>query len=719
MPCFDKLVFHFSYSSQKIKILLFLHMLQEYLVRVSLAGLGCHQKTKARKCGKMAQTTSSGSLKTALNHAAHLLEKNPAMAAEQAREILKVLPDTIGAVHILAAAYRAMGQANEALELLLPLSKKMRETPRVLHELGMTYGALGQGEEAMRCLKEALAIDPKFAEAWRSLAEQYSAGGFEEESRKAYENHFHASAKHPDVVKAADFLFKGNLNKAEQLARFVLKKFPTDVTAIRILADVGIKVGRHEDAQNLLERCLELAPHFHLARHNYVIVLLRRQRLETALSELEKLLKIEPENANYLVLKGTILVRAGDFVPALEILERVLKDYPNQANAQMNYGHTLKSVGRIDECVTAYRKCIELSPSTGEAYWSLANLKTFRFTDEDIAKMEAQVTEVGGKAEDQSHLAFALGKAYEDKENFATSFHFYKRGNAIRGIKHRYDAKRNIYDSVRQIKTLDTAFFKDRAGYGNCASDPIFIVGLPRAGSTLLEQILSSHSQVEGTAELTDIIALSRRLGGKERFTGASKYPEVLTDFTSEEIAKLGDSYMNSTRIQRSGSPYFIDKMPNNFQHIGLIHLILPNAKIIDARRHPMAGCFAGFKQLFAQGQTFTYSLEGIGHYYRDYIKLMDHWDEVLPGRIHRVHYEDMIADTESQVRQLLEYCGLDFEESCLRFYETKRAIRTPSAEQVRRPIYKEGLEQWRNYEVYLDPLKAALGPVLDRYPID
>jgi len=667
----------------------------------------------------MSQATASGNLKTALDHATRLLSRDPAMAAEQAREILSVVPNTPRAKHILAVAHRLMGEADKAIELLLPLSEAFPGTPAILHEIGMSYGALGRSADAVSVLKEAVTADPKFTEAWRSLAEQYSLDGYEAESRKAYENHFHASAKHPDVVKAADLLSKGNLNETERIARAVLKKNPTDVTAIRILADIGIKVGRHEDAQNLLERCLELAPHFHLARHNYVIVLFRRQKLEEALTELEKLLKMEPENANYLTLKGTILVRKGDHLPALDIYERVLKDYPNQANAQMNYGHTLKSVGRIEDCIQAYRMCIELSPSTGEAYWSLANLKTFRFTDEDIANMEAQVTEEGGKAEDQSHLAFALGKAYEDRKNFKTSFLYYKRGNGIRRINHKYDQKRNIYDSVRQIKTLDAAFFEKHAGCGYEAPDPIFIVGLPRAGSTLLEQILSSHTQVEGTAELTDIIAISRKLGGKERFTGASKYPEILTELSNDQITELGESYISTTRVQRSDPPFFIDKMPNNFQHIGLIHLILPNAKIIDARRHPMAGCFAGFKQLFARGQTFTYGLEDIGHYYRDYVKIMDHWDDVLPGRIHRVHYEDMIADTETQIRQLLDYCGLEFEENCLRFYETKRAIRTPSAEQVRQPIYKEGLEQWRNYEAYLDPLKKALGPVLERYPID
>jgi hypothetical protein len=332
--------------------------------------------------------------------------------------------------------------------------------------------------------------------------------------------------------------------------------------------------------------------------------------------------------------------------------------------------------------------------------------------------MLSKVTEEGGNPEEQAHLAFALGKAYEDRKDYENSFTYYKRGNAIRRIKHKYDPRRNVYDSARQINTLSAEFFQEREGYGHNAPDPIFIVGLPRAGSTLIEQILSSHSQVEGTAELTDIIAISRNLGGKERMKGPSKYPEVLEEISEEQCRELGEGFIKSTMVQRHGTPFFIDKMPNNFLHIGLIHLILPKAKIIDARRHPMAGCFAGYKQLFARGQTFTYDLEDIGHYYRDYVKVMDHWDEVLPGRIHRVHYEDMVADTEHQIRGLLDYCGLPFEEECLRFYETKRAIRTPSSEQVRQPVYKDALELWRNYEAHLDPLKEALGPILERYPI-
>ncbi|HET6565096.1 MAG TPA: sulfotransferase, partial [Xanthomonadales bacterium] len=505
----------------------------------------------------------------------------------------------------------------------------------------------------------------------------------------------------------------------EKIVREFARQHPDDVNGLRMLADIGMKMSRFDDARILLQRCLQLAPDFHLARHNYAVVLTRQNRLEEANEQVDRLLVTDPRNANFQLLKGAILVQQGDHLPALEIYQKVLKTYPNQPRAQMNFGHTLKTVGRVEESIEAYHRCIEMNPAIGEAYWSLANLKTYRFSDAEIELMLQQVTEEGGDPDDQSHLAFALGKAYEDKGEFEQSFRWYLRGNEIRKIHHRHNIKINVFNTARQIKTLSAEFFAERQGWGCPEPDPIFIVGLPRSGSTLLEQILASHSQVEGTAELMDIIQTSRRLAEKSRENPAGKYPEVLASLTEQQCRELGERYLETTRVQRSDYPFFIDKMPNNFQHVGLIHLILPNAKIIDARRHPMACCFSGFKQLFAKGQTYTYDLKGMGQFYRDYIILMDHWDRVLPGRVWRVQYEEMVEHTDEQIRRLLEYCQLPFEEQCLRFWETERAVRTPSAEQVRQPIYRGGLEQWRNFEPYLEPLKEALGPVLQRYPVN
>ncbi|MEX2125306.1 MAG: sulfotransferase [Woeseia sp.] len=653
-----------------------------------------------------------------MSHAVNLLQEDPVLAEEQAREILKFYPEMDAAQQVLGTAFRLQGNPVKALSIIEPLAGRHGDSAGVLHELGLCLGAAGRGENAIDALRKAVQIDPKHGGAWRTLGDQLSAAGEDAAADQAYERHLAVSTRHPEMVEAASALQQGKLAIAERLTRDVLKKDPVDVVAIRMLAAIGIKLGQLDDAKNLLERCLQLAPSFHLARHGYALVLFRRYELDEALAQIDRLLAVEPNNPNYLILKGTILVRKGDHVPALELYERILENYSVQATAHLNYGHTLKTVGRLDEGISAYRKSIELNPAAGEAYWSLANLKTFRFTDEDIEEMRKQLLPEGGDPDNRAHFAFALGKAFEDRGNFDESFEHYRRGNEIRYKLQRYNARANAVNAARQIRTLDREFFAARRGWGCPAQGPIFIVSLPRAGSTLLEQILASHSQVEGTAELPDIIAISRRLGQKSRKNPASNYPEILADLSAEQVRELGESYMSTTQVQRRGKPFFIDKMPNNFQHIGLIHLILPNAKIIDARRHPMAGCFSCFKQLFARGQTFTYDLTNLGRYYRDYVRLMDHWEEVLPGRVHRVQYEDMVDDTEAQIRAVLDYCGLDFEEQCLRFYETDRAIRTPSAEQVRKPVYKEGLEHWRNYEKHLGPLKEALGPVLERYPI-
>jgi len=668
----------------------------------------------------MADKTEQGDLQTALKNASDLLAHDPRLAQEQVFEILQVYPDTPKAKRLLAASYRLQGLPQQGLDVLAPLLDGLGDSPGFLHEIGQCLGGVGQGDEAIKVLRKAVTVNPNYAPAWQSLGHQLAVAGDEEGSREAFQRHFELSTRHPELVVAVDYLRQGKLGKAEPIVRDILKKHPTDVTAIRLLADLGFKMGHLKDACHLLERCLELTPDFHAARHSYAMILMRRQKPEAALEQAEKLLEQEPSNPNFLTLKAFLLTRIGDQAGALEIYENVLKYYPNQARAQMGYGHTLKTVGRLEESIKAYRNCIRLSPEVGEAYWSLANLKTFRFDDGDIEAMREQVTAEGGDADDQSHLAFSLGKALEDRAEYDESFKYYRRGNGIRRIEHRHDAKVNVFESVRQVRALGKAFFEQREGWGCKTSDPIFIVGLPRAGSTLLEQILASHSQVEGTSELMDIIAISRKLGDKSRRSPAGKYPEIMADLTRGQVLELGESYLETTRIQRGDNPFFIDKMPNNFRHIGLIHLILPNSKIIDARRHPMGGCFSGYKQLFANGQTFTYDLKDIGKYYRDYVRLMDHWDAVLPGRVHRVQYEEMVADTDTQIRALLDYCGLEFEQQCLKFYETERAVRTPSSEQVRKPIYKEGLEQWRNFEAHLDPLKEALGPeVRQRYSIN
>ena len=485
-----------------------------------------------------------------------------------------------------------------------------------------------------------------------------------------------------------------------------------------MLAEVAARLRRYADAQTLLERCLELAPSFDAARHNYATVLNRQGKATTALPQVEQLLAKEPRNPGYRNLKAAVLANLGDYAGSASVYAEVLKEYPRQSKVWMSYGHSLKTSGQVSDAIDAYRRAIAIEPHLGEAYWSLANLKTFRFGENDVVAIRDALAREGLTDDERLHFEFALGKALEDHGAYQESFARYLSGNSIRRRLQPYSAAENS-EFVRRSKALFTRdFFAARARSGVEAPDPIFILGLPRSGSTLIEQILASHSLIEGTMELPDIPQLARELARRDGRDEAEAFFQSVAALRSDELRALGGRYLEGTRIfRKTTAPYFIDKMPNNCLYVGLIHLILPNAKIIDARRHPLGCGFSCFKQHFARGQSFTYGLEDLGRYYRDYVELMAHFDAVLPGRVHRVHYEAIVEDTETQVRALLAHCGLPFEEACLSFYQNARAVRTASSEQVRRPIFREGIDQWRHYERWLEPLKAALGPVLQAYP--
>lgn len=625
-----------------------------------------------------------GTLATALAHAGRLLAADPRLAQAQCDEILKAAPNH----------------------------------PQALFIQGLAAGRLRQGKAALRALERAVAAAPDFAQAWLALADQRRLAGDIVGADEAYDRHIRASATDPELMAAASALVANELGVAERALRDILKRRPTDVAAIRMLAEVAARIGRYQDAENLLARCLELAPGFTAARHNFAAVLHRHNKPLEALAEVERLLAADPGSASYQLLKAAILGRVGEYAGAAALYEAVLADYPTQPKIWMSYGHTLKTLGRQAEAVAAYRKCVELQPSFGEAWWSLANLKTVRFADADLAVMRRELARPDLPREDLLHLHYALGKALEDAGEDAAAFENYAAGAAIRRQDLRYEPEDNTRHMRRSKALFTKEFFAERAGWGAPAGDPIFVVGLPRAGSTLIEQILSSHSQVEGTQELPDIISIARRLGREGGDAATSAYPEILARLSADEVRALGEEYLERARVHRKlGRALFIDKMPNNFAHLGLIQLILPNAKIVDARRHPLGCCFSAFKQHFAQGQAFTYGLEDVGRYYADYVELMAHLDAVLPGRVHRVIYEQMVADPEAETRALLEYCGLPFEEGCLRFYENDRAVRTASSEQVRQPIFKDAADHWRRFEPWLSPLKASLGPVLDHYP--
>ena len=499
------------------------------------------------------------------------------------------------------------------------------------------------------------------------------------------------------------------LHEAEPLLRALLKENPFDVRAIRLFAELAGRIGRYQDAENLLRRAIELAPDFTPARANLALVLYRTNRAPEALEELARVTLEDPDNAGTLNLQAATYGRIGEFDEALALYAQVLKDAPHQPKVWMSYGHMLKTVGQLAEGVAAYRRALLIDPGLGEVWWSLANLKTVTFSEADIAAMKAALANAAISPEDRWHLDFALGKAYEDRGNAATAFAHYAAGNALRKKRLPYKAEETTAAAGRTIAASTAELFARFAGAGCAAADPIFVLGMPRAGSTLVEQILASHSLVEGTSELPDIGILARTV---------ANYPAGLADLDPAMLRDLGEQYLERTRVQRrTARPLFIDKLPNNWLHVPFIRLILPNAKIIDARRHPLSCCFSNFKQHFARGQGFTYSLEDLGAYYRDYVRLTAHIDHALPGAVHRVIYERMVEDTEAEVRALLAACGLPFEPACLTFYETERAVRTPSSEQVRRPIYREGTEGWKAFEPWLGPLEAALGDVLSAYP--
>lgn len=664
------------------------------------------------------ESEPAGSLEVALERTAQLLDVDPVLAAEQAQEILKSIPNHPPAMLFLAMAKRRSSDPQAALEVLEPLLNAQHKWAAAHFEYGASLGLVGRGDEAIEALLKAVQYQPEHPEAWRVLADHLMATGDTEGADTAYARHIQCSTRDPLLREAAAAMIKNDVAIAERLLKKHLMQKPTDVPAIRMLAEVAARCGRDEDAVKLLVRCLELSPSFVAARYNYAMLLHRRNDSPSALVQIEQCLDADPQNPKYRNLCGVILSRVGEYERSSEMYARLLAEYPANPKVWLSYGHVLKTEGRQDECIDAYRTSIDRDPAFGDAYWSLANLKTFRFTEADLSAMDEQLADPELVDENQWHFHFALGKAYEDAKEYARSFEHYAKGNALYRAHKGYAAESNTARIERLKKNFSREFYGERQGLGCDAPDPIFIVGMPRSGSTLLEQILSCHSAVEGTMELPDMINLAQELRREADTDDVAVHAEVLASKSAAELQALGEQYIESTRVLRkTDRPLFIDKMPNNFLHVGMIHLLLPNAKIIDARRHPLGCCFSNFKQYYARGQIFSYSLSDMGRFYYDYVDLMAHFDDVLPGRVHRVFYEDTVADTETVVREMLEYCGLEYEAECLRFFESERPVRTASSEQVRQPIYRDGVEQWQHYEKWLDPLKRALGEVLDVYP--
>ncbi|MBM28653.1 MAG: sulfotransferase family protein [Halieaceae bacterium] len=630
--------------------------------------------------------------------------------AERARDLCaearQQAPDDLRFVMLHGFALRRSGD-HAAAEPLLRRTLSVDPGLEIgHHELGLALQGLGRLGEARRALEQAVNLNPKLVAAWRDLYEVRAAEGDDVGAAEAYRNAMGNKELDPLLHKALELVGQGRLGVAEGICREYLKRRPHDVDAIRLLAEVGIAIGSIGEALLLLERCLELAPEFHVARANYVTALSRHQRFDEALAENERLRKAQPNNLAHQVQCATTLSMAGRFEPAHSEFAKVLEQAPDNERILTSYGHSLRYGGKGDEAIAVYLRAIEAEPSAGEAYWSLANLKTFRFDDAQLASMQSQLAALTRPSEDKTHLAFAVGKALEDREEYDASFAAYAEGNAIKRQMSGYDADKTSARIDRLIARCGADLWNKE---GHPSDEPIFIIGLPRAGSTLLEQILASHSQVEATAELPFIGRIIGEMVADRERGDEPLYPRLLNELSVDERHARGQQYLDLAAGYRTTKARFIDKLPNNWEHVAFIKTILPNATIIDARRQPMAACFANFKQLFARGQEFTYSLEDIGRYYADYLRLMSHWHDVFPGGLLTVRYEEVVDDLDTQVKQLLSHANLGFEEACLRYYEKDRAVRTASSEQVRQPIYRDALQLWERYQSNLAPLESIL----------
>jgi len=637
--------------------------------------------------------------------------------------------------YLLAVAQRYGKDFSEALASVNELLKLDETHSRANQEQGYINLALRNPSQAKTSFEKAVKLNPSLVASWQELIEIYRNEQQQASVQKAANQLAKLKSLPPALLAVTELMHEGKLLKAEQICRQFLQGNKRHIEGICLLAEIGIELKIYDDAEFLLASALELAPsHIH-ARSQYLNLLIRLGKYKAAEQQVEKLLVEQCENLSFKVAKANVLTGLGKIEQAINLFEQAIaqatsktSEGDNQiAGFHLQLGHALKAKGDIEKAVAAYQKSYQLQPSYGDAFWSLANTKTYRFSDEEIAQMQVQQESKDLALTDKIQLHFATGKAFEDRQEYQQAFQAYQQGNELQHAHSGFDINKIEQQVAEQIKHCTSELFEQRGHLGLNVADPIFIVGLPRAGSTLLEQILASHSQVDGTMELHNILGLAARLQGRsnkknsnqssdqnneqsnEPSNQEAQYPKNLTEINPDYFKRFGQQFIDETRDYREQAPLFIDKMPNNFLHIGLIKLILPNAKIIDARRSPMACCFSGFKQLFAEGQDFSYNLEDIGRYYQAYLKLMAHWDEVLPDFVLTVNHEDVVDDLEKQVRRILDFCGLAFEQSSVDFHKTKRNIKTPSSEQVRQPIYKSATEQWRHFEQHLTPLKKVL----------
>ncbi|MEP1448045.1 MAG: sulfotransferase [Paraglaciecola sp.] len=613
--------------------------------------------------------------------------------------------EKIEAYYMLAVAQRTKGLIDEATETLKTLIAADPNHARAHQENGYLFLSTDNKPSAAAAFAKATRLNPALLSSWQKLAPLYAELNHSAGERFASQQIAYLLQLPVEIRGARDLMYEGKLGLADSVCRRFLQNHKHHAEAMLLLGEIGIKLKLYHEAEFLLESCVEIHPTHEAARAEYVQLLSKLGKFEQAKLQAEQLLNEHPSNHQYLAAKAGAMVGIGEVEPAIELYQQIIGDRNDLPGIQLLLGHAYKANGNIEQAIAAYQQAYKIRPDYGDAFWSLANTKTYRFTDEELTLMQTQLDKIDIEQDDKAHLEFALAKAYEDRKRFDTAFSYYQKGNASKNQRSHYSQVK-VSEQVEAQKSVFTAdYFKTYQDLGDQSPDPIFIVGLPRAGSTLLEQILASHSQVDGTMELHNVLGLAARLRNSK-----SGYPKIVAELDNEYFARFGKQFIADTRCYRQGAAFFIDKMPNNFMHIGLIKSILPKAKIIDARRDPIACCFSGYKQLFAEGQEFSYDLDNLIHYYQSYLSLMDHWNSVLPGYVLKVQHEDVIDDLEGQVRRLLDFCQLPFEASCLDFHKTKRTIKTPSSEQVRQPINSSAREQWKHFEAQLTPLITAFG---------
>jgi tetratricopeptide (TPR) repeat protein len=632
-------------------------------------------------------------------------------ALAAAKTLAQAVPQNRDAAYLVAANLRCLNRFQEALATLREIEQSHPPFGLLYQEQGHCYTALRDAARAIDAFRRAVNLNSALTTSWIMLERLYRITGDSKSAVMAAQQIEVLSHLPPEVVRAGSFFSDGDLSAAENILRMYLRNAGSHPEASRMLGRIQHQRGVLDEAEQLFESAVNLAPDYRAARLDYLRVLIDRQKYAKAREVIRAELDMKPGDREYLSLHAAAHVGLGQNEEAIVLYRKLLAASSASPELHVLLGNSLKSLGQQMQAIESYKAALSIRADFGDAYWSLANLKTYSFSEDEIGSMLAAEAAVSTSRVDRYHLCFALGKAYEDRAEYAESWQFYEHGNQLKHAEGHYQAEIAEANTRKQIEVFSSQFFAQRAGVGAPYPDPIFVVGLPRSGSTLLEQILASHSQVEGTDELYDIQRIVLELQRNDL-----RYPEVLAQLAPQKFRELGERYIADTRPYRTGKPFFIDKMPNNFRHVGAIHLMLPNAKIIDMRREPMACCFSNLKQLFAAGQEFTYSIEDIARYYRNYLNLMRHWNAVLPGRVLRVCYEDLVNDLDASVRHILEFCGLKFETACLEFYKTGRTVHTPSSEQVRQPIFREGLDQWRKYEPWLGPLKEALGDALTHY---